>query len=326
VTIAVRPLVRGPDDELRVAIYNRAHVEDDDFVPINIDEIRRWYGYPRERFRRRFVAEFNGAPAGIVTAESDPSREEGKALIMGPHVVPELRRRGVGAALMNAALDDVAAHGRTLAEVQEQDRPAANAFLAALGFRLVRRFSEMLRGLAELPRGVGESTAARVVLVDPAGDALKAVVAIENEAFKEHFNHRPTTLEEVEYLVRDTAADGSAQFLTLAYDGDKAVGYLWYGYSPKENAHLNRLRGGFWDIAVLKPWRGRGIAKAMLIDGMERLRAAGMTDAWLYVDDANVTGARHLYERLGFAANRADVVHELDISARQPTGGERRKP
>jgi ribosomal protein S18 acetylase RimI-like enzyme len=161
-----------------------------------------------------------------------------------------------------------------------------------------------------------------VILVEPTDEFLREVVAIENEAFKEHFNHRPTTFEEIDFLVRDTVADGSVQFLTLAYAGETAVGYLWCGYSPKENAHLGSRRGGLWDLGVLKPWRCRGIAKAMLIDGMERLRAAGMTEVWLYVDDANVTGARHVYERLGFVANKSDVVHALDISGRQSAASE----
>jgi len=143
---------------------------------------------------------------------------------------------------------------------------------------------------------------------------LASIIAIENEAFKEHFNYRPFTLPELEFVVRTSAEEGTVTHISLARVGGAPVGYLWYGYDPKEIAHLKKNRGGLWDIGVLKPSRRRGIAKALMLAGMKHLKADGMDEVRLYVDDTNVTGAHHLYERLGFALVHRDLVHSLDLA------------
>ena len=56
-----------------------------------------------------------------------------------------------------------------------------------------------------------------------------------------------------------------------------------------------------------RPWRGRGLATALLVRGMIAFRAAGMDAASLGVDTENPTGAVGLYERVGFTVNRRFV-------------------
>jgi ribosomal protein S18 acetylase RimI-like enzyme len=51
-----------------------------------------------------------------------------------------------------------------------------------------------------------------------------------------------------------------------------------------------------------------------MIEGMKRLKARGMTEATLGVDDQNVTKAIKLYERLGFVATRKDVAYQKSIA------------
>jgi ribosomal protein S18 acetylase RimI-like enzyme len=66
---------------------------------------------------------------------------------------------------------------------------------------------------------------------------------------------------------------------------------------------------------VLKPHRGRGLASELMIRAMHDLCRDGLTDVELHVDDTNVTGARRLYEKLGFALARRSLTYEQDISA-----------
>jgi len=312
--IAIRPYVRGQDDEIRVDIYNRAHAEDDDFVPTTVEETRLWDQSPEEPHRHRFIASLDGVPAGFGFAYVDPHRTDGKGMMSGPHVPPEFRRQGVGTALARRVLSDLAQRGRYVAESHERDRADINGFLASLGFKPTRRFSEMQRPLADLPRGIGESTEVELEVVAPTQENLEVNVAIENEAFKEHFNYRPVKLVELEFWARAFAEEGTIFHISLARVGGTPVAYLWYGYDPKEIAHLRKNRGGLWDIGVLKPWRGRGVAKALMLAGMKQLKTDGMDEVRLYVDDTNVTGAHHLYERLGFALVHRDLVHSLDLA------------
>jgi ribosomal protein S18 acetylase RimI-like enzyme len=313
-SIAIRPYVRGQDDEIRVDLYNRAHAEDEDFVPSTVEETRRWDQSPQEPHRHRFIAASDGIPAGVAFASVDPHRTDGKGVMSGPHVPPELRRRGVGTALARAVLADLTQRGRTTAEAHERARANTNGFLASLGFRPIRRFSEMQRPLTDLPHGVGESAEAEIGVVEPTRETLEVNVAIENEAYKEHFNYRPLKLAELEFWVRVCAEEGTVTHISFARVGGKPVGYLEYGYDPKEIAHLKKNRGVLWDIGVLKPWRNRGVAKALLLAAMRHLKNDGIDEVRLYVDDTNVTGAHHLYEHLGFALAYRDLVHSLDLA------------
>ncbi len=313
-SIAVRPYVRGQDDETRVDLYNRAHAEEEDFVPATVEENRRWEQSPREPHRHRFIAELDGVAAGYAVAEVDPERSDAKGFMYGPNVLPGLRRRGVGTALARAVFADLRTRGVTCVDAHERDRADINGFLASLGFKPVRRFSEMQRMLADLPHGIGESPEAEIVPVEPTRENLEVNVAIENEAFKEHFNYRPEKLDELEFWTSTMAKEDAVFHLSFARIDGKPVGYLWYGFDRKEIAHVGKNRGGLWDIGVLKPWRSRGIAKALMLAAMRHLMNEGMDEVRLYVDDTNVTGAHHLYEHLGFELVHRDLVRSLDLA------------
>ena len=49
-----------------------------------------------------------------------------------------------------------------------------------------------------------------------------------------------------------------------------------------------------------KDWRGKGVAKALMCRTMRILKERGMTEGALGVDEENPSGARHLYEKMGF--------------------------
>ena len=49
-----------------------------------------------------------------------------------------------------------------------------------------------------------------------------------------------------------------------------------------------------------RPWRRRGLARALIAASFPLLRARGMTEAGLGVDTENVSGALSVYEGCGF--------------------------
>jgi mycothiol synthase len=59
------------------------------------------------------------------------------------------------------------------------------------------------------------------------------------------------------------------------------------------------------ELGVLRGWRKRGIASALLCDSMRAFKAAGYDQAFLGVDAENLTGALRLYESLGFRVARS---------------------
>ncbi|HTW91408.1 MAG TPA: GNAT family N-acetyltransferase [bacterium] len=306
--LTIRPFVAGQDEQVWVDITNRTWQEDEDFTPTSVEDLKRWDDAPWVGVRTRLLAELDGVPVAKVWAETDKTRTELKALVTCPDVLPEHRRKGIGTALMTKALASLHDAGMESAEVSAFDSPASNGFLEALGFRIVRRFCLMRRSLTDVPSSVGETRDIEVVTLGRTDEDIDMLRRLHNEAFKEHFNYAPDTLDNWKYIVKKWDERGRIGFVTVAKVAGQPAGYLLYGIDPKDNEYLKKKRGGLWDVGVLKQFRGRGIAKRLMIDAMKHLRREGMEEAQLGVDETNVTNAMELYERLGFAVARRRLV------------------
>ena len=89
----------------------------------------------------------------------------------------------------------------------------------------------------------------------------------------------------------------------LAWDGDELAGYV----IPV----CGELGAEIGDLAVRKPWRGRGLARALLLASFRTLRDRGQAVARLWVDAQNVTNAVRVYEAAGMhVARRFDVLEK----------------
>jgi ribosomal protein S18 acetylase RimI-like enzyme len=95
----------------------------------------------------------------------------------------------------------------------------------------------------------------------------------------------------------------------VAWDGDEIAGVVQNWIWPTENAELGVERGWLEHISVRRPWRRRGLARAITAESLRRLRDRGMTDAMLGVDADNPNGALGLYEGLGFAVDKRSSVY-----------------
>ena len=68
-------------------------------------------------------------------------------------------------------------------------------------------------------------------------------------------------------------------------------------------------RGWLERISVRRPWRRRGLARALTARSLVRLREAGMTEGMLGVDSENANGAFVLYEGLGFEIHSRSAAY-----------------
>ena len=74
--------------------------------------------------------------------------------------------------------------------------------------------------------------------------------------------------------------------------------------------------GGGW-VGVLftrRPWRGRGVGRALLDDAFRKFHRRGESSAGLSVDAENTTGAFRLYESAGMKPVLGWVLHERRLS------------
>ena len=90
----------------------------------------------------------------------------------------------------------------------------------------------------------------------------------------------------------------------LAYEANEPAGVAIC--SP----HETRAECGWVRVlGVRRPWRRRGLARALLLHAFEGFRLRGFTTAGLGVDAESETGANRLYESVGMhTAARFDIL------------------
>jgi len=312
--IVVRQYASGKDDEAWVSIYNRARADAPEFVPETVEELRRQQERPWFKAQGLFLAELDGVPVGRVDAFYNSVEDKhGTGFIDGPHVVPEVRRRGVGTALLERALENLRERGALRAANGVGDwNTGAQAFLRAHRFEPTRTYSWMERDLAPVS-GIGENREVELVPFRMNDDDIGVLYRLMDSAYAEYHNFTMGTLERFNWFVRHQEDGGTHVERFFAMDSGRPAGYIVVAVDPKENEQLGKRRGEVYTIGVLKEDRCRGIAKRLLIHAIERLREQGMDSVALGVDNQNVTSARRAYERVGFKTVRSVTWFELAL-------------
>jgi mycothiol synthase len=219
-------------------------------------------------------------------------------------VHPDFRRRGLGRAILHYNRDrllEIAAGSpddgpREFGAWATQGEIGGRALLESEGYRAVRFGFAMRRPslddlpVAPLPDGLE---------IRPVSEAdHRAIFDADNEAFRDHWGHRESTEEDFRWIFGQPNLN--TRLWRVAWDGDEVAGTVLTFVSPAENAELGVSRGWLERISVRRPWRRRGLAKALIVSALEGLRDAGMSEAMLGVDAENLSGALRLYESLGF--------------------------
>lgn len=142
---------------------------------------------------------------------------------------------------------------------------------------------------------------------------IALVNMLDNESFKEHFNHRPVTIEETKYMLLEMPW-WKLQKAWFAVLERKPVGYVVTGIDVGLNREKNVKYGWVLDIGVLKSYRRQKIGATLILRAMQYLKTQGMDKALLYVDDQNPTHATKLYEKVGFRVYHKSAIYELQLA------------
>jgi mycothiol synthase len=226
-------------------------------------------------------------------------------------VHPDHREGG----LSSAFADWIGAHANSLLPTDAGDVPlrygvsatdrGTTDLLSGLGFAHARSFLQMMRPLSgDRPRPTPVD-GVRLRASMPGRDD-RAVFEVLDGAFRENFGYEPYTFAEwSEQWFGDSAYDPGLVF--LASDGERAVGAC--------QAIVLEGTGWVTELGVLKPWRRRGIGRALLQRTFAELQRRGIDEVRLGVDAENADGAMHLYESVGMSVRREWHVYEKRISA-----------
>lgn len=130
---------------------------------------------------------------------------------------------------------------------------------------------------------------------------------VVTSAFMDHYDFHPEPFE----VFRENVVDETTDFgmWRMAFDGDRCVG-LCLG-SKRYAAH--RL-GYVASLAVLREYRGRGIARFLLGDAFARDAALGYAGTALHCDATNPTGATALYESVGMVRDQRYTAWRRELT------------
>jgi mycothiol synthase len=269
------------------------------------------------------VAEVDGEMVAWVRMfDFGVSRDAGRLLSHGGHVHPDWRGRGIGRAL----LDGAQTHLRLLESKQPTPdgtavgfetgvSPTAERTLALLtraGYRPARYYIEMVRHTLDDPPAIDLPDGIEVREARP--EQRAQIAHAVNEAFRDH-RAWPDFTDEQMITSLQHPLRGQMDIWQVAWEGDEVVaGVLGY-IDENENRAFGRKRGYTEQIFTRRPWRGRGIASALIGRNLRVLRERGMTEAGLSVDTGNPSGALRLYERHGFREDARMVTYRLELRA-----------
>jgi mycothiol synthase len=310
---AMRRFVQSVDEPVWVDVLNREYEGREDWRAITVEEFLVEEKHPSFDPEGRFIAELDGKPSGVVHAEVDKLRQDGKGFIdFG--VLPEYRGGQLDRQLIETGLSELRARGMTMAQTgADSEQRERIELIQALGFKLVRAFSMMEINLAGIPRDIGENKNVTIrTLRTNLDEDIELYNRLVNESFSEHFNFRPRTLEETRHrLLRNPYYKEQETFFALL-DGE-GVGYVGIGIDEKYNLEKNVQAGDVMIIGVLKTYRRTGIGARLMLEGLAALKARGMTKAMLGVDDYNITEAMKLYEKVGFEVKKKYSTFEREL-------------
>jgi mycothiol synthase len=301
----------GPLAEMHI----RAAVADDVDERESAADWEQWFAHPSgfDPMTDTVVAELDGRVVAYAQARAQDDSDGGRNYTAGGEVDPEYRGRGIGRALLRhnirhqqaRGIGEAAAGGaadpeRRLESWAYESQTRRTRLLQSEGFKVVRWFFEMLRpnldDIAELPMPDGLEI--RPVVEED----YRTIFAADVEAFRDHWG----AMDEGESAFQHffSGPDFRPELWRVAWDGDQVAGVVMNRIMTTFNKESGERRGELAGVSVRRPWRGQGLARALVADSLRALRDDGMTSAVLGVDAENPTGALGVYEANGFRVHR----------------------
>lgn len=233
-------------------------------------------------------------------------------------IKPEWRRLGIGTAILKQnerrirqiALEHPLEAPKFFQNDHNDKRFGVAALLKANGYEPVRWTYEMDRPIdAPLPEApLPESLEVRPVKPEH----YRMIWDAQDEAFRDHWGHAETSEEDFQRWSTDPITF-SPHLWKVAWEEDQVAGMVLNFVNKEENQEYGRKRGYTEFISVRRPWRCRGLARALLVQSIQMFKEMGFDDTALGVDTQNPNNALNLYQGVGYMIKREETVYRKEL-------------
>lgn len=287
----VRPAVTDDDLELWTRVRNLVEVDN----PSTIEDLRSVL--KRQPETRHWIAEDGGEPVGcaFVARSSVP----GRAFLL-PRVLREARGRGVGTALVQAALETIREFGCDAVRSHvDGDDPGAMRFAARCGFVEVDRQVELVRTLGEAERAATAPPGIELEQRAPGRvEELRPLLAAAVEDMPVVGGIGAALVEELVDEYRN------ARYLVVALAAGAVVGLAGLTrYGAREDALEHAM------TTVARTHRGRGIAQALKQACVHWAAGAGYRELVTWTQQGN-DAMQAVNLRAGFRPGHVSIMVE----------------
>lgn len=317
----IRPWEHDAEYEVITDVINRSLTSDGLDNVRDVGDVRNFLEHwPHiDRTQDALLGEVDGQVVAYGDATWSDESEGSRVYRADMYVLPENRASGLPEALFRALIErlTVLASGHRGVEPKILHAGAGDsereliALLKAEGFQPARHFFRMVRptleSIPDLPLPPG-------LEVRPVqAEHLRAIFDAKDEAFRDHWGHRPGNEEDYQHWLHST--EFQPDLWKVAWAGDQVAGMVLNFVDAPGNQRYHRARGYTEDISVRRPWRRRGLARALIALSLKALAEAGMTEAALNVDSENLSGALGLYESLGYQTSWTSTAYRKSFQA-----------
>ncbi|MGD9079340.1 MAG: GNAT family N-acetyltransferase [Desulfobacterales bacterium] len=239
------------------------------------------------------VAELSGNLVGCLSVTLEPGIQ--RALLDGL-VHPLHRRKGIATEILSSGVKRIGKSGIRSAQVSVLETNAsAKGLLNHLRFTFIRNFFEMRLDINSVQLPTARQSATNSRRLRQGEENL--LTELQNRCFADSWGFNPNTEEEIAYRLNMTGRSPDDVILTCL--NDQPVGYCWSIINVAENKKRKKSNGLIHMLGVVPKYRQQEIGKAILLNGLDDLKARGVDIVELTVDSEN-PAACALYESVGF--------------------------
>ena len=194
----------------------------------------------------------------------------------------------------------------------EQHEVGLATLLTQEGYQPVRYFYQMVRpsldDIPDFPLPAG-------IEVRPAlPEHYRAIWNAGVEAFQDHWGFAPPADEDYQgWLGNKTLFQPHLWQVAWDVATDQIAGQVRTFIDAAQNEKYQRQRGWTEDISVRRPWRRRGLARALIVRSLRVQKEQGMTESALGADSENLSGATRVYEDCGFRVVKRNTAYRKPL-------------